>query len=618
MRLRGILIAVAATAATALWLVWPDAEADSTQARGPHEVAVEVSPAPPEATAPQRAPLPAAASASGATTSGIVHGRVLDALGQPVADAAVTLVAARREDAFATAEPPPPLAATASGTDGRFALELRERAEVLVTVSHRDFPPRVVEHGLEVAPGTKASVGDVVLVSEPGLIVLVGSANGGGIRDAVVTASPAVQEVSLPTAIGGLARRVAVTDAAGRAVLYGLAAGAYLVHVEAPSWATQEVRHLQPHKPPQAPTLPITLQPGHAIRGRVQPPPGADPGRVQLTAEPVDGGVVLRDQARANGEFRIAGASVGAYRVWAEPTRLNRSMVTTVVPSPGPITIPLGADLSLRGTVRDAESGVALSSALVVAEPENGWPLARGGDVVRPDAAADQDGIFHIIGLPPGRDVLTVSSEGFVPTRLGPVEAGADRIEIRLERGLAVQGRVLADGLPVSGARVRAIPWQDESSAFALWRSALGGGHGVPETTTDGAGAFALPGIAVRGRRLVIEAPGCALWTSPPLLGRAGGSLDLGTIALTRGAAIEGTAEPHATVCLQTPDGSGFTHTTTADGKGRFEFSGLPAGDYVLFYHSAARSQRGASAPPSVKKPVTLRQGDRIPVALND
>lgn len=551
---------------------------------------------------------------------GLVAGRILDPLGQPLPDCNVALVAMTKVRAFEPDAVTAPLGEATSGADGRFELRFTSACEGIVTVRHRDFPPRVAAYGIEIELGATHEVGDVTLFSQPGLIVLVRTTSGVGVGDAVVIATPALQDVSLPTAIHGLAERSAITDPSGQGVLYGVAPGSYVVRVEASFYATQERNHLQAENPTKAPSLEFVVDVGHVIRGRVQTQAGADPGRVLITAEPVDGGVVLRDEVRATGDFRITGAVLGRYRIWADSTRLDRSMVETVVPNSGVVVIPLGSGLSLRGVVRDDATGNPVPGAVVVAEPEDGWPLIRAGRTVRLEGISGQDGLFTIIGLPPGRFAVTVSSQWFVPTRLGPVAAGIEPIEIRLEPGLSVTGVLRQSGRPVVNAKVRAIAWEAESAAFALWRSNLTDAA-AHRTVSDETGTFVLSGVEVQGRRLVIDANGCALWFSEPLRGRKGESLDLGSIEMSPGAVIEGTAVAHATVYLQSTDARGLAHTTAADGKGRFVFESLPAGEYELFYHSAGRVAAGASAtspPTDSKTAVTLRSGDRKAVSLTN
>lgn len=622
MRRTAAFIAAASAIALGSWLAWPDKESGVLATPSEHSTPSQSRSALP-GTLPQRAPLSGeTAPAPSAPARGLVAGRVLDALGQPLPDCSVALQPPSAQQPFAPGEPESPLVATRSGHDGRYMLELDRPAVGHVTVRHPDFPPRVVAFDVEVAPGTVRDLGDVTLSSQPGLVLVVRGASGSLIADAAVTATPALQDLGLPAAIGSLAVRSARSDASGQAVLYGLGPGPYVLRTEAPNWATDERNHLQPDNPPQAPKIEIALAPGHVITGRAHAPAGVDPGRVSITAEPLAGGPLLRGLVRADGdgEFRLTGAAAGRYRIWADPANLPRAMVEVDVPASGIVLLPLGAGLAISGVVRRAEDGRVLAGAHVTAEPEDGWPLTRGGETVRPHAITGPDGDFSIPGLPSGRFVLTVSSEGLVPTRLGPVVAGSEPVEVRLDAGLTVHGTLRLDGRPLAQARVRAIAWDGEAPAFALWRASLTQRAAGLVADPSPSGRFELNGVPVRGHRIVVEGEELAPWFSEPLRGRPGESLDLGTIELAPGCAVEGTAVPHATVCLASTGERGLSRTTRADGMGRFAFRSLPAGAYTLFYHSAGRAPAGAAAPPTpnVELPVTLGRGDRRFVSLKN
>ncbi|MEZ5963744.1 MAG: carboxypeptidase-like regulatory domain-containing protein [Planctomycetota bacterium] len=614
---RPLLLCLVTTAiALAIWLGMPQA-GDPPAAAGARTEAPSAAPRLDSPGTPTRAPL-ATASNGRATAVAAVVGRVLDALGQPLPECEVAFLALPDERPFAPAAPAPPVATTRTEADGRFRLQVPIAEPGAVVLRHRDFPPHVAKHGVEVAAGATLDLGEITLFSQPGLQVLVRSSSGGAVGEAVVTAVPALQDIGLPTTIHALRERTAVTDATGQAVLYGVLPGPYIVRVEAATFATHERNHLQPDHPPRAPRLEVTLQPGSVIRGRVLAPPDKDPGRVFLHAEPVSGGVVLRDQMRANGDFRITGALPGRYRVCAESSRLGPASIEVDVPSNTVVTLALGAGLELRGVVRDHATGAPVAGARVVAEPDDGWPLVRAGETVRPEATTDGNGEFTISGLPAGRFAVTASSQWFVPTRLAPVAAGGDPIEIRLQPGLSLTGRVRLDGRPVANARVRAMSWGSEAPAFALWRAALTADADDRSTTTDPDGSFTLAGVPTDGQRLVVVAEGCTLWFSDPLHGGIGQSLDLGTIALRPGASLDGVASAHATVCLQARSAHALSLTATADSRGRFAFHGLPAGEYELFYHSAEGLRTGPASPmlAAERTVVTLDEGERKTIAL--
>jgi hypothetical protein len=252
--------------------------------------------------------------------------------------------------------------------------------------------------------------------------------------------------------------------------------------------------------------------------------------------------------------------------------------------------------------------------AIVRAEPEDGWPMVRAGETVRPESSSDAQGFFCVRGLMDGRFSLEVTSQLFVPARLGPLSTDNDAVEVFLDAGLRVGGQVRCNGRPVAGAKITAVKWDGEGAAFALWRASLAQHPRHHEQSADD-GTFELRGIPRAGHRLLIEALDCALWVSPPLRGSDGERLDLGTIALPPAAVVEGTAEPHATVSLDGVSDAGLTRSTHADDKGRFAFRNLPAGEYTVIYHSLARPAAGGRIAPPERR-ISLRAGDHVSISF--
>src|SRR5690606_8500936 len=413
---------LAAATAAAVWLAFPRPEPPAPVVATPPNEPPAVGEVEPTAL-PQRSALPPPEDgAPGSETRARLVGRVFDALGQPLADCTVAFTEFDPERSLDAAEAARGSAQT--GQDGRFTVYLEPHGVGVVTLVHRDFPLRVVRHRLAVPPGEVHDLGDLTLSSQPGLVVSVTARTGGAVAGAVVTATPAMHDVSLPAALQTLAERSAVTDSAGQAVLYGIDAGPYRVRVEAPQRAVAEKQHLHPENPPRAPHLAFVLDGGHTLRGRVTVAGAADLGRTIVRAEPVDGGPALEDLARPTGEFRLAGAQQGRYRVTVEAVRFGSGQGEVEVPGAA-LTLQLEPGRTLRGFVRARRSGRAVAGALVVAEPEDGWPLIRAGEPVRPSARTGADGDFAIAGLPAGRFTLRVSSDAFVSSRFGPFAADA-------------------------------------------------------------------------------------------------------------------------------------------------------------------------------------------------
>lgn len=548
------------------------------------------------ATAGRRTLSPTAASppAASASSHAAVEGRVLDGLGQPVAGVDVTFQQLLSTGIDGPERDDPPACRVTGDDDGRFRLIVPPRRPGVLILAHRDFPPRVARADLAVEVGETRAVGDLVLHSAPGVIVQV-RADGRAVPGARVSLAPAMVEVSLPTPARDLSQRTAVTDGDGRALLYGVGAGTYSIRVEAAQAATHEVSHLQPGAASSAPEVVIDLAPGHVIRGRLVAPDGGSLGVVTVRAEVVGGGVTLVGAVAASGDFRIAGAAAGHYRVTADSTRFGATEAELVVPGLAPnLRFAPGGTIAGIVVARAAQSPIP--GAEVRAVPEDGWPLQRAGRSVVPSAFAGPDGRFEIGGLPEGRFHVEAASDGFVATRSDPTPTGTADLRLQLDAGLTAVGIVLdADGRPARTALVRVVAEDHEDTGYARWKRTVIG-SAARDATPDATGQFVFRGIAPARHRLAIDCPGHTPWLSPVLAGNQGTRLDLGSITLSPGARVRGVAvaadgspAANATVCLDGLSPHGTSRQVRTDHGGRFEFGELAGGDYELFYHYPER-----------------------------
>ncbi|MBK9129835.1 MAG: carboxypeptidase regulatory-like domain-containing protein [Phycisphaerales bacterium] len=558
-------------------------------------------PADPGATAARRALTPTVAPTAPVSASAAVEGRVLDGLGQPVAGAEVTFQPLLAIGVEGTERDEPSASRVTGDDDGRFRLVVPPGRPGVLILAHRDFPPRVARADLEVAVGETRSVGDLVLHSAPGVIVWVRT-DGRGVPGARVSLAPAMVEVSLPTPARDLSERTAVTDGDGRALLYGVGAGAYSIRVEAAQVATHEVAHLQPGAASSAPVVVIDLAPGHVIRGRLVAPDRGNLGVATVRAEAVGGGITLVGAVAPSGDFRIAGAAAGRYRVTADSTRFGAIEAELMVPGEAP-NLHFAPGGAIAGIVVARVGQSPIPGAEVRAVPEDGWPLQRAGRSVVPSAFAGPDGRFVIDGLPEGRFHVGAASDGFVATRSHPTPTGTADLRLQLDAGLTAVGIALdAEGRPAHAARVRLVADDHEDTGYARWKRAVTG-SATREATPDATGHFELRGIAPGQHRLAIDCPGHAPWLSQVLAGDAGTRLDLGSITLAPGARVHGVAiaadgspAATATVCLDGLSPRGTSRQVRTDQRGRFEFGELAGGDYELFYHYPERDGPLASS----------------------
>src|SRR5205085_11964514 len=111
------------------------------------------------------------------------------------------------------------------------------------------------------------------------------------------------------------------------------------------------------------------------------------------------------------------------------------------------------------------------------------------------------DGSYAIDNVPPGAVDLIVRASGYVSGSRGDINAEDGKtvtgIDIQLDRGATISGRVTAGGVPVAGADVRPETQRMPQMPQMPQMPPLPGG-----TTTDGDGFYKLDGIA-EGDRLI-------------------------------------------------------------------------------------------------------------------
>lgn len=303
------------------------------------------------------------------------------------------------------------------------------------------------------------------------------------------------------------------SDADGNFRLDGLGDGPYELIVHAPMDRESEFAVIREggRRAGEAPVV-VVLRAGLAIAGRIVGPDGRPLERGSIRAMPLDEGAptepVFWRSARVgkDGRFAVRGIGSGTYRLQlfgfdADLRPANAVLGPTRPPSlvlVGGERVAAGArdvlvtattGLHVRGRVTDV-AGVPLRGAQV-------WVRVEGSkDTVM--LYSDADGAFDACGFDDGV-LYRVESylAGFRSTKLANVRAGGEVVQIRMERGVTVTGRVLdADGAPVSGARLEFVP-SEGATAFNL-------GHG--ETSSDG--AFTAGALEVRAYRVRV-----ALWS---------------------------------------------------------------------------------------------------------
>jgi protocatechuate 3,4-dioxygenase beta subunit len=355
-----------------------------------------------------------------------------------------------------------------------------------------------------------------------------------------------------------------------------------------------------------APLYTVELQSAVAIAGRLEDKNGKPiaGGEIEL-AEPADAPLPRHARSAADGSFRFEAVLAGAYRLSAraegffpsEPRgvearakaplvelRLERGAVVEgrVVDEKGnPVA---GASLEVSGEGADGAPYALSADAFAGAATDGATRLEPMGELGRlrgpvpyppslprkrgpqpRELASDPRGHFSLAGLPAGKLVVAARHPDFARGASAPVEArpGATaQVEIRLERGVTVHGRVVDDrGDPLTGAEVNAA--------------------GRTVAISDRHGEFVLDHVAAR-LRLEARAAGYLpaahdLDPADPLplelrLERAAGRL-AGRVLDERGNPLAG-ARVDILAAVTPP------HTLVTDGGGRFRADALGPGPY--------------------------------------
>jgi protocatechuate 3,4-dioxygenase beta subunit len=339
-----------------------------------------------------------------------------------------------------------------------------------------------------------------------------------------------------------------------------------------------------------APATPPPATP-RLVQGKVSDPQG----------KPVPGALVWSEgspdvpcvKAGADGAFQIHLPASGEAKLRAAARGYLASAPQSPVPgSQAPLLLKLKTAGALTGRVVDAE-GRPLARVQVRAEParwdEESWDIGIGVTWSR------ADGGFELSLLSPGKLYeVTASRDGFAPSlvKTDAPPRGRPPVPLRivLQRGAAALGRVLdREGKPVPDARLTLRSTDERSDGMFISAS----GRPVAGTTSDAKGSFAFQNLNPGRLRLGIERKGFAPFSPIEIEIPRTGKVDLGTLTLDRGLAIEGRVvdprgvpvsgvevnlSPSVRVLSEDSGTANAFQQQTTDAEGRFRFDGLRRG----------------------------------------
>lgn len=444
--------------------------------------------------------------------------RVEDETGSPVPDAQVFLAHQRRERPRPRSMPSPWKLAGGygrTGADGRLELPRRPDSKLRVYSFAEGLLPTgspVLETGKTTLRLTRGRPVTIRLLTE----------SGEPIRNAVLTASP-------------LNWVVATTDAEGEATLFVEAGQGLPLTARRPSGQIEATDVLVAATDfERAGDAPL-------VREWRLPPPIELTGRVvdRDTREPVEAALVWTSgdvgefrRADGDGRYRLVRGSADRWFIQAGALGYGVGQTEAQRRPEGPrvATVALAPAGALTGRVVGPEGRPIAKATVRVSAPRQ-----------QVSARTDAEGDFRLEGLVIGtRYELATEARGFAPDHRMLTLESVEDLEIVLEPGLAVTGRLVTEaGEPIGGATVVLAPHQVDPRARGY--SSAAQRELLPEAESDGEGRFRVGELPALPMVLVARAKGLAeKIVSGVDLTDVVGELDLGDIELVPGVALHG------------------------------------------------------------------------------
>ncbi|MEA2338676.1 MAG: hypothetical protein QOE82_2683 [Thermoanaerobaculia bacterium] len=296
-----------------------------------------------------------------------------------------------------------------------------------------------------------------------------------------------------------------------------------------------------------------------------------------------------RATSAADGSFTIAGIASGTTVLTAHSSDgyLSSQPLTVTAPAKNvTLTMPRGARIEGRVTDRATQQPITDFTIQVPTRPNRSFVDPRRSDGGRPIHA--DDGHYVLESVPPGTVDLVVRAAGYVLGTRGDVSLEDGKtvtgIDIQLDRGAAVSGRVTSGGAPVSGVQVRQATQRMQSTPTG-------------DAITDADGMYVLDGLAEGDRAIEFQKMGYVPQNKSVAI-TAGKDVHL-DVELDhgrelRGRVVDRSGQGVPGVNLATSNSGqqrpGISATT--DGDGAFVIQGLSDGKY----HVTARKDGFVSA----------------------
>ncbi len=563
----------------------------------------------------------------------VVIGRVVDPDGEPLAAAQVRLFAHRT---WADGVDVPRL----SGRHDLRGFEVFTDAGGAFRI---EAPPPIVQHTvlhvtpgrfhglLELsfgAPGPGAGNRPALLAGERDLGELRVGACGalvGRVRD--LDGRPVVDaELRIESSAGQVLGRLAYSDADGRYDLAHAPEGRYGLGVKAEGYLLHSEPNLEVRAGQDTAVADIVLRTAPTLEGRVVDEQGKPLEGARFWGWPGGAGMGAGGRSGADGRFVVhlpqdepytLSAKLEGFHTWGE------EFTRTKLYHPGTrdIEVVLRALEQTRFVVVDGTDGAPLRRFGLAVLEDNGSRSARMVSTERrpPPLRDHPDGSASATARE-GIDLVLVSAEGFLLAALDVEHdtPGVAVMTVTLRPGAGLTGRVLRDGLPLAGVQIDVVELRSSQRLEASGEPAPP--TPVPNTErrthTDDAGRFLVRGLSPRVLRLVARPPSGAPLVVAPLRPGPESTLELGDLALPRGATLTG--ELHLPTGVEPAGlpirlGAGRDAVLTlADSAGHFRFEHLSPG-----VHSVAHDARPGILAAGHPERVELADGEARHVTLD-
>jgi hypothetical protein len=370
----------------------------------------------------------------------------------------------------------------------------------------------------------------------------------------------------------------------GSFVLEGIKPGMTQVVVNAPGYTTARVPNIEVEDGKTAPDVEVDVETGAKLTGRVTGPDGSPLAGVFVRNDPMAGNSrVMRFDGNdgsattdPSGEYTMDTLEPGEKTLSFSRSGYisQQKTVTVAAGKDARLDVQMSTGIRATGFVV-TDSGAPVADATVMAS--SGTP--EGGRSGR----SDSNGAFTIEGLAPGHYTFNAAKTGYTAGVVRDVDiATSGPVRVILKSGGVITGHV-------NGLTPQEL---EQTSVFA---NAAGGGGPMSGSTApvDSGGNFRIEGAPSGTVRISARMGGMFGGSSKSAAPKAvelepGGTaqvdIDFKSSTIIRGRVTRnGAAVPNAQVMFM-PRGakSQTSASTSADGDGRYELSGLDDGTYTV------------------------------------